>query len=61
MSKQITIYLPNNGEQSDLKERITVLKGNRSLPYYGRSESAIALMLLAERLDELAEKKTAIS
>ena len=56
MPKQITIYLPNSGDQSLLKERIAKLKEDRSLPYYGRSESAIALMLLDERLNDISKK-----
>jgi hypothetical protein len=59
MSRQITIYLPSDGELSEIKDKIAALKADRATSYYGRSESAIAAMLLEERLDEIFEEKKA--
>lgn len=51
MSKQVTIYYDSDGP--DLKSEIRRLSKRRDLPYFKRSESAIAAMLLTERLEEI--------
>ena len=56
MSKQITIYLRDNEADYDLKNQISVLRDDNSLPYYQRTESAIARMLLQERLEQVTKE-----
>lgn len=51
MGKQITVYYDSDGP--DLKAQVAKLRQRRELPYYRRSMSAIAAMLLQERLEEI--------
>lgn len=57
MSRQITIYYSENSEGENLKERIQKLANDRNQPYYGRSISTIAYMLLSDKLDDISEER----
>ncbi len=53
MGKQITVYPDSDGP--DLKGLIARLVKRRDLPYYRRSESAVAAMLIQERIEQVLD------
>ena len=55
MGKQISVYYDSDGP--DLKALIARLSKRRESPYYKRSESAIAAMLLQERLEQVLDEE----
>ncbi len=53
METRITVYPDSDGP--DLKGLIARLNKRRDLPYYRRSESKIAAMLLQERIEQVLD------
>jgi len=51
--ERITVYPDSDGP--DLKALIAKLRERRDLPYFKRSESAIAAMLLQERIEQVLD------